>query len=218
MSGRPGARGLVVAIDGAAGSGKSTLARALAEELGLPYVNTGLMYRALTRAALDAHVDLDDEVALAELTRGLRVRITGAGPAELEVEGYPAPRLHTAEIDAAVSRASRHPAVRHLMREAQRALGERGAVMEGRDIGTVVCPDAPVKLFLRADADERELRRSRERGGREAAVAAALHARDSTDAEVNPLEPAPDAVTIDTSRTTPGVTLARALRIVRARR
>jgi cytidylate kinase len=206
----------VVAIDGAAGSGKSTLARLLARELDLPYVNTGLMYRALTRVALDLDVDLDDEDALAELTRGLRVRLTEGAHPELEVEGYRPEDLHTDEVDAAVSRASRHPKVRELMRRAQRALGTGGAVMEGRDIGTVVYPDAPVKLFLSANPVERVARRSGERGGSN--VAEELRTRDERDARVNPLEPAPDAVTIDTSGATPETTLEVALQIVRSRR
>jgi len=200
----------VVAIDGAAGSGKSTLARLLARELDLPYVNTGLMYRALTRAALDL------DVALAELTRGLRVRLTEGAHPELEVEGYRPEDLHTGEVDAAVSRASRHPKVRELMRRAQRALGADGAVMEGRDIGTVVYPDAPVKLFLSANPLERVARRSGERGGSN--VAEELRARDERDARVNPLEPAPDAIAIDTTGATPEATLEAALQIVRSRR
>jgi len=205
----------VVAIDGAAGSGKSTLARLLARTLELPYVNTGVMYRALTRAALDLDVDLDDEDALAELTRALRVRLTQGPHPELEVEGFRPEDLHTDEVDAAVSRASRHPKVRELMRRAQRALGGDGAVMEGRDIGTVVYPDAPVKLFLFANPIERVARRSEERRGEN--VAEELHARDERDARVNPLEPAPDAVTIDTTGATPEATLEAALQIVRSR-
>jgi cytidylate kinase len=205
----------VVAIDGAAGSGKSTLARLLARELELPYVNTGLMYRALTRAALDLEVDLDDEDALAELTRGLRVRLTRGAHPELEVEGYRLEDLHTDVVDAAVSRAARHPKVRELMRRAQRELGGDGAVMEGRDIGTVVYPDAPVKLFLLANPIERVARRSEERRG--ANVAEELRARDERDARVNPLEPAPDAVAIDTTGATPEATLEAALQIVRSR-
>ncbi len=205
----------VVAIDGAAGSGKSTLARRLARELGLPYVNTGLMYRALTRAALDLDVDLDDEDALAELTRGLRVRLTEGAHPELEVEGYDPDALHTDEVDAAVSRASSHSRVRELMRDAQRSLGAGGAVMEGRDIGTVVYPDAPVKLFLSADPVERIARRAQERAG--ADVADRLRARDARDARVNPHEPAADAVTIDTTGATPDATLEAALKIVRSR-
>ena len=205
----------IIAIDGAAGSGKSTLARGLARALDLPYVNTGLMYRALTRAALDLEVDLDDEDALAELTRGLRVRLTEGAHPELEVEGYAPDDLYTDEVDAAVSRASRHPKVRELMREAQRALGAGGAVMEGRDIGTVVYPDAPVKLFLSADPAERVARRSQERAG--ADVAEQLRVRDARDARVNPHEPAADAVTIDTTGATPDATLEAALKIVRSR-
>jgi cytidylate kinase len=209
--------GTIIAIDGAAGSGKSTLARGLAVALGLSYVNTGLMYRALTRAALDAGVDLDDELALAGLTRGLRVHLTDGVPPELEVEGYPPDVLHTAEVDAAVSRASRHPSVRSLMRASQRDLGEGGAVMEGRDVGTVVWPDATVKLHLRADPRQREARRIRDRGSGETRVAHDLHVRDSRDALVNPLEAADDAVTIDTSDATPDQTLSLALEIVRGR-
>lgn len=206
----------IVAIDGAAGSGKSTLALALARVLGLPYVNTGLMYRALARAALDHNVDLDDEEALAALTRGLRVRLANGTPPELEVEGYPSEVLLTDEVDAAVSRASRHPQVRSLMREAQRALGGNGAVMEGRDIGTVVFPEADVKLFLLADPVKREARRSEEREAAGGEVARDLRARDAEDARVNPLVPATDAIPIDTTYATPAATLESALAIVRA--
>jgi cytidylate kinase len=211
----------IIAIDGAAGSGKSTLARSLARALALPYVNTGLMYRALTRAALDRHVDLDDGEALAILTRGLRARLTSGSQPELEVEGYLQDVLETDEVDAAVSRASRHPQVRSLMREAQRALGAGGAVMEGRDIGTVVFPEADVKLFLHADPDRREVRRADERGaGGDVArdVARDLRARDAEDSRVNPLHPAADAIPIDTTDATPAATLESALAIVRAKR
>jgi CMP/dCMP kinase len=208
----------IIAIDGAAGSGKSTLARSLAQALALPYVNTGLMYRALTRAALDRHVDLDDGEALAVLTRGLRARLTSGSRPELEVEGYPQDVLDTDEVDAAVSRASRHPQVRSLMREAQRALGADGAVMEGRDIGTVVFPEADVKLFLHADPDRREMRRADERGAAGGDVARDLRARDAEDSRVNPLHPAADAIPIDTTHATPAATLESALAIVRARR
>jgi CMP/dCMP kinase len=206
----------IIAIDGAAGSGKSTLARGLARALDLPYVNTGLMYRALTRSALDRHVDLDDAEGLAVLTRGLRVRLTDGSPPELEVEGYPEAVLLTEDIDAAVSRASRHPQVRSLMRQAQRALGADGAVMEGRDIGTVVFPEADVKLFLHADPFQREARRAEEREAAGGEVARDLRARDTEDARVNPLVAAPDAIAIDTTYATPAATLETALAIVRA--
>jgi cytidylate kinase len=207
----------VIAIDGAAGSGKSTLARALARALGLPYVNTGLMYRALTRAALDLEVDLDDEDALLDLTRGLRFTLRGQDPPELEVEGFPREVLVTGEVDAAVSRASRHPRVRARMREDQRALGVAGAVMEGRDIGSVVFPDAPVKLFLRADEHARGSRRAGDRDAPRSEVTAALRARDERDAQVQPHEPTPDAVTIDTTDRDAAATLEVAVRVVRDR-
>ncbi|MEO8291819.1 MAG: (d)CMP kinase [Actinomycetota bacterium] len=206
----------IIAIDGAAGSGKSTLARALAAALALPYVNTGLMYRALTRAALDRHVDLDDGEGLAALTRALKVRLSPGTPTQLEVEGYPQEVLATPEIDAAVSRASRHPQVRSLMRDAQRDLGAHGAVMEGRDIGTVVFPEADVKLFLHADPLRREARRSQERHAAGLDVARDLRSRDAQDAVVNPLIAADDAITLDTTDATAAATLAWALAIVRA--
>jgi cytidylate kinase len=207
----------VIAIDGAAGSGKSTLARGLAGALRMPYVNTGVMYRALTLAALEAGIDPDDGAALANLTRGLRFGLS-AGPAqELEVEGSsPSPALESARVEAQVSRVARHPEVRSLMRVAQRALGLPGAVVEGRDIGTVVFPDAPVKLFITASPATRVERRADERGGNGSQVARALHERDARDAEVNPFEPAEGAMIVDTSRRSVQETLEAALAAVRA--
>jgi cytidylate kinase len=208
----------VVAIDGAAGSGKSTLARALAQELGLAYVNTGMMYRALTSAALRDGVDLDDGEALARLTSRLSFTLTAGTVPELEVEGWSDAELTTPSVEGQVSRAARHPQVRELMRALQRDFGERaGAVMEGRDIGSVVFPDAPVKIFLTAHATAREARRVDERAGSDAEVAKALRARDARDADVNPLVPAADAIVIDTTDLAPDRTLARALAIVRER-
>ena len=207
----------VVAIDGAAGSGKSTLAKALAIELGLPYVNTGLMYRAVARAALDAGLDLDDEEAVLTVIPGSRFRLAGE-PGELEVEGYPLETLHSPEVDAAVSAVARHPKVRAIMRAEQRAIGSgRGAVMEGRDIGTVVFPDAALKIFLRADPKEREARRAGERGAPDGEVASALRARDLADSRVNPLEPASDAIVLDTTDANAEDTLRQALDLARER-
>ncbi len=155
----------VIAIDGAAGVGKSTLARGLAEAIGLPYVNTGIMYRALTLAALDAGVDPDDGDALAGLMSRLRFDLSRDTPPELEVEGSPpSPALESERVEAEVSHVARHPQVRALMREAQRALGLAGAVVEGRDIGSVVFPDAPLKLFLTAAPHTRVERRAEQRG------------------------------------------------------
>jgi cytidylate kinase len=209
----------VIAIDGAAGSGKSTLARGLAETLGLPYVNTGVMYRALTLAALDARLDPDDGASLAELTSRLRFGLSHDDPPEIEVEGSPAsPALESERVEAEVSRVARHPQVRALMREGQRALGMPRAVVEGRDIGTVVFPDAPVKLFLTAEAGTRGARRAEQRGVTDPNdVEEALHRRDARDARVNPFEPALDAIVLDTSDWTVGDTLDMAIEIVRDR-
>jgi CMP/dCMP kinase len=195
----------LIAIDGAAGSGKSTLARLLATTLGLPYVNTGAMYRALTLAALRMGIDVEDEDALVRLMDTLDFRLSSAGPEEpqpapreLWIDGAsPSDELESSDVEANVSAVARHPAVRAAMRAAQRALGEGGAVMEGRDIGSAVFPDAPVKLFLMAAPEERAGRRVEERGSEQ--VAGALHERDRRDARVNLLVPAEDAVVIDTS-------------------
>jgi CMP/dCMP kinase len=209
----------VIAIDGAAGSGKSTLARGLAEELGLPYVNTGIMYRALTLAALDAGVDPDDGDALAELMSRLRFELSDGTPQEIEVEGAPpSPELVSERVETEVSHVARHPQVRALMRKGQRALGLPAAVVEGRDIGSVVFPDAPVKIFLTAVPRARVDRRAEQRGAADAdEVEEALHRRDAKDARVNPFEPAPDAIVLDTSDRTVDDTLGVAIATVRER-
>ena len=127
--------GMVVAIDGAAGSGKSTLARGLAIATGLPYVNTGSMYRAVTLAAIIKGVDQDDAQGVADLMRTLRFTLEDGPPKELWIDGGPPTAAFTnPEVEAAVSRIARHPELRALMRQAQRSLGSQGAIMEGRDI------------------------------------------------------------------------------------
>jgi cytidylate kinase len=207
---------IIVAVDGAAGSGKSTLARGLARALGVAYVNTGSMYRALTAASIRSEVDADDAEALVDLARGLRFIVAGEEPPELEVEGYTAEELTTPEVESRVSVVARHPAVRAVMRDLQRTLGAGGAVMEGRDIATVVFPDAPLKLFLRASERERSDRRARERGSLDTAtVRDAIRERDAKDARTNRLEPAPGAVVLDTSDRTIDETLDAALRLAR---
>lgn len=209
----------VIAIDGAAGSGKSTLARGLAEALGLPYINTGIMYRALTLAALDRGVDPDDGAALARLMSRLRFSLSSGIPPELEVDGSsPTTALMSDRVEGEVSHVARHPEVRTLMREGQRALGLPGAVVEGRDIGSVVFPDAPLKLFLTAEPDKRGERRAEQRGVTDAdEVEEALLRRDTKDAQVNPFEPAADAIVLDTSDRTVDDTLRDAIAIVHDR-
>ena len=169
----------VIAIDGAAGSGKSTLARGLAETLGLPYVNTGIMYRALTLAALDAGLDPDDGPSLAGLMSRLRFGLSNGDPPEIEVEGSPASQaLESERVEAEVSHVARHPQVRALMREVSVRAGTPRAVVEGRDIGTVVFPDAPLKFFLIAGPGTRRARRAEQRSAADRAdVEEALPAR-----------------------------------------
>lgn len=214
----------VVAIDGPAGSGKSTLARGLAEALGLPYVNTGLMYRALTNRSLREGLDLDDGPALAALGRRIKFHLSSRfTPSSLVIEGEPpSPDLVSPEVELHVSRVSSHPDVRSVLRDEQRRLGEGGAVMEGRDIGSVVFPDAAVKIFLVAAPTERAARRIRERedavGGTDGPeVADALSARDAKDEWVNPFVPAPDAVPVDTTGKEADQVFREALAIVRGR-
>jgi CMP/dCMP kinase len=210
--------GRVVAIDGGAGSGKSTLARGLAERLGLPYVNTGEMYRALTAAALRAGVDPDDGDALVQLARGLRFRVTEPPDAHLEVKGWPRSVLHSAAVESTVSAVARHPAVRAHLRDVQRALAAAGAVVEGRDIASVVLPDAAVKIYVTADVDVRGSRRAAERGsGSTADVGNALRRRDARDAITNPLVPADGADVLDTTDVGIDDALEAALEIVRRR-
>jgi cytidylate kinase len=205
----------VVAIDGAAGSGKSTLARLLARELGLAYINTGLMYRALTRLALDTGTSPDDAPSLVTLSDRLSFSVIGDDPPEVEVEGYRKADLHALEVDSTVSSVARHPEVRGCLRSLQRSMGEAsGAVVEGRDIGSVVFPDARVKLYLVADPAVRADRRVVERQEPRRATTEALVRRDARDALTNPFEPPEGAIVLDTGAADHEATLAAALAIV----
>jgi len=205
----------VVAIDGAAGSGKSTLARGLARALGLPYLNTGIMYRALTLEAIRRGAPLDDGDGLAALMATLRFSLGHGSPRELEVEGSPPSLdLEGPDVEANVSQVAAHPQVRVLMRDTQRALGLAGGVVEGRDIGSVVFPDAPMKLYLVADPTERIERRAVERAAGADHVGAALETRDERDSRVNPFVPPVGAIEIDTTELDIERTLELALEIV----
>jgi len=208
---------LVVAIDGASGSGKSTLARALASRLGLAYLNTGMMYRAVAATALRDGIDPDDAAALAGIADGIGFRVAPGSPPALEVEGWTEAELMTLEVEAVVSAVARHPAVRVTLRRAQRELGGIGAVVEGRDIGTVVFPEAPVKLFLEAAPEVRIDRRAEERGARPDETADALLARDRRDARTTPATAAADAVVIETTTLDEAATLEAALAVVAER-
>ena len=209
----------VIAIDGAAGVGKSTLAHRLAAELGLPYVNTGLMYRALALRAHREGVSPEDAPALERLARGMRFELdSSVRPPELEIDGRaPEAALTSAEVESTVSAVARHPEVREVLREEQRRLAVGGAVMEGRDIGSVVAPNANLKLFLRARADERVGRRALERDRDPEHIARALGARDRRDARTNPFVPAPDAIVLDTTELSPDEVAHQALALVRER-
>lgn len=207
---------MIVAIDGPAGAGKSTVARLLSQRLGFRYLDTGAMYRAVAWLALERGADLEDEPAVAALARAHPVvfeedRVLVAGR---DVTAA----IREARIDRVVSTVARHPAVRAVLRERQRALAASGdAVVEGRDIGTVVCPDAEVKVYLVADEAERARRRRAERPGAGGeALATDLRLRDERDAAQ--MRPAEDALEIDTTGLTVDEVVARIEELVRARR
>ena len=189
---------MIVAIDGPAGSGKSTVAKRLARRLGFRYLDTGAMYRALTWLALRDGLALDQGDALAELAEAHAVSFGPSGTVQIAGTDV-TDAIREAEIDRNVPTVARHPEVREVMRERQRALGEMGdAVIEGRDIGTVVAPNAEVKVFLLAAESERARRRTADRPGVEAErLAEDLRQRDERDA-IN-TRPAHDAVQLDTT-------------------
>jgi cytidylate kinase len=209
----------VIAIDGPAGSGKSTLARRLAETLDLPYLNTGLMYRALALRALREGVDPEDGPGLAELARRMTFDLNpNVRPSVLLVDGDPPdPDLTSTEVESRVSTVSRHREVREVLRAEQQRLSAGGGVVEGRDIGTVVAPHAPAKVYLEADETARIARRTDERGVPTGETGRALTARDTLDARTNPLGPAEDAIAIDTTEMDPDTVFQTALAVVRAR-
>jgi len=201
--------GLIVAIDGPSGAGKSTITKLLSERLGYLHLDTGAMYRAVALAAQRAGVAADDDGALADVCRGIDiafVRINGCCRVMLNGEDVSA-AIRTPEISLLTSKISARKVVRDVMAGLQRELGkDGGVVLEGRDIGTVVFPDADVKFYLSASAEERGMRRYLELKGRGEEVdlkrtIAAVAQRDEQDArrEHAPLRRADDAVDIDST-------------------
>jgi cytidylate kinase len=220
----PGGR--VIAVDGPSGSGKSTVARAVAQALRLAYVDTGATYRAATLAVLRAGVPTDDAQAVARVVDGADITLeTDPAAPGVRLDGVDvAAEIRGPDVTAAVSAVSAVPAVRIRLVELQRRLAAGGAVVEGRDIATVVAPDAPVKVFLDADPAVRAARRAGEaetgvRAGGDvvAAVAADLARRDRLDStrRDSPLQAAPDAVHLDSSALSAAEVVARVLALAR---
>ena len=206
---------LVIAIDGPAASGKGTLARRLAAHYRLPHLDTGLLYRAVASALLDEGLPLDDVEAAVASARGLSLM------------DFDEARLRARDMGEAASVVAAMPPVRAALIEMQRGFAARpeGAVLDGRDIGTVICPDASVKIFVTASPETRATRRALELAGRgeEADYAAILEdvkKRDARDSgrDAAPLKPAADAVTLDTTELDIEEAFAAALAIVEARR
>ena len=197
---------LIIAIDGPSGAGKGTVARAVAARLGYRHVDTGAMYRALAWKALHDGLDLSDEASVAAVAERARFDVEGG---RITIDGHDvATAIRTPEMDRASAMVARHPAVRRVLVARQRSYGQGGGVvMEGRDIGTVVFPDADVKIYLDASPEERARRRAADpahtssRNTQLSDVATALAERDRSDSTrtASPLAVAPDAIVMDTT-------------------
>jgi len=211
---------LIIAIDGPSGAGKGTVARAVAARLGYRHMDTGAMYRAVAWKALNDGLNLEDEAALAALAEDATIVVEPSG---VWIGGQDVTAaIRTPEIDRAAAIAARLPGVRAALVKRQRRAGELGAiVMEGRDIGTVVFPNADVKIYLDASSEERARRRAADPAhgaGRQAGldVEREMKARDHSDSTRNtsPLQVAPDAVRIDTTGLSVEETVRRVMEIV----
>jgi cytidylate kinase len=209
---------MVIAIDGPAGAGKSTVARAVAAEIGFTYLDSGAMYRCVALAALQGAADLDDGDAVGALAEGLEIDFKGQRVL-LDGENV-SEKIREPHVSAAASQVSVHPRVRAAMVERQRQLIVAGRyVAEGRDIGTVVSPDSPLKIFLTASDEERARRRAAEIGEPVEEVLQAQRQRDArdTEREHGALRAAEDAVELDTTGFSLNEVVARVVALVRER-